>query len=101
MHSDPETCNRRTLRTASYLLGMTQEIPGLSTSPEDVCEICMAQAISNAGNGGGYPPPSQGSESNEADLRRKSELMIYVLTSSRLHLTTISQVSDTPEYNEP
>lgn len=47
----------RTVQNAAYVLDMLQQMP--KPSPDEVYWICMVQALHDANNGGGYPPPCQ------------------------------------------
>ncbi|KZP30736.1 hypothetical protein FIBSPDRAFT_945665 [Athelia psychrophila] len=47
-------CGHHTAQNAAFLLGMTDELPELS--PTEKHQLLMVQALSNAENGGGYPP---------------------------------------------
>lgn len=70
--SIPNRRARRTAQTAAFVFGMSQQLPELS--PEERSQIRMNQAISDAENGGGYPPPpaSQGTDIEEPGINSTS-----------------------------
>lgn len=94
---DPGT--RRTAHNAAYVLNMTQQMP--EPSREDVRQIRMAQALHDADNGGGYPPPAPGLNTNIPDNSGKSELVTCHRLFHEHHLTPVSRLLHTTEYNQP
>ncbi|KZP12539.1 hypothetical protein FIBSPDRAFT_961250 [Athelia psychrophila] len=67
-------CGRCTAQNATFLLGMTDELPELS--PTEKRQLLMVQALSDAENSGGYPPPTaselcEGSGIDEPDNSHK------------------------------